>query len=310
MNDISIIIPIFNEALSLNTLLKCISNQSISPKEIIFVDSGSTDSSIEIITNFINNNHLDYNIYLYNNKNGYPGANRNYGINKSNSEYVVLLDCVLEPEPIWLEELYKSINDKKLSAVFGICIFNSFNTLQKAFCAISHGCGTSRIFLGASIFRRTLFNEIGFFREDIRASEDLLWFKNYEDKLGIKLICRTAIVHYRHYPKNFKDFIAKYFIYEMHTIKSGLVPRNIIVLNFILTIIFIILLSYYTKIFLIILFLQFFIRTLITPIIRCLNYKWWKGSFFSLMLAMPSIIARDFSKYSARIVSFKQLFYK
>ena len=68
MNDISIIIPIFNEALSLNTLLNCISNQSISPKEVIFVDSGSTDSSNEIITNFINNNHLDYNIYLYNEK--------------------------------------------------------------------------------------------------------------------------------------------------------------------------------------------------------------------------------------------------
>ena len=56
MKNISIIVPIFNEELSLNSLYQQIHNvvtNNFNNYEIIFIDDGSTDSSSDLIQNFI-----------------------------------------------------------------------------------------------------------------------------------------------------------------------------------------------------------------------------------------------------------------
>jgi len=302
MNDISIIIPILNEKSSLNKLLLGIYKQNFLPKEIIFIDSGSQDGSIDIIEKFkLNHNKID--IKIYTNPLGYPGGNRNYGVKRAKYSWIVFLDAGIEPEKYWLEELIKYKDTKNLNAVFGVCNFNGNTSLQKAFCAISHGCGTERIFLASSLFHISIFNKIGYFDENLRASEDLIWISNFKKFYKRIPVCNTAKVNYREYPSSFNEFITKYYIYEIHSIKSKIVSKKQILFNFLILIITIIMFMSIPRFTFFFIVLQFIIRAFLTPISRSLNFKWWNTSISSIFLAIPALICRDLSKFIARIIS-------
>lgn len=302
-NDISIIIPIYNEENSLNNLLVAISNQSLLPSELIFVDSGSQDKSIEIIEDFIASNKSDFNISIIINPLGFPGSNRNYGIKHAKNNWIVFLDAGVEPEPNWLLELVNFKDSKNLNAVFGVCKFDGNTPLQKSFCAISHGCGSIKHCLPSSLFHISIFNDIGLFEENLRASEDLVWMNKFKKIYNKLPICRTALVNYKDYPSNLKDFINKYYTYEKHSIKSNIVSRAQINLNLFLAIIILVslfLIPFYATLFII---LQFILRAIITPITRSLNYEWWLNTPISIILAIPALISRDLAKFFARLSS-------
>ena len=54
LSDIAIVIPILNEAETLPHLFESLGEQTLLPKEIIFVDGGSTDSSTDLINSWSN----------------------------------------------------------------------------------------------------------------------------------------------------------------------------------------------------------------------------------------------------------------
>lgn len=87
--DLSIIIPIYNAAPLLNRCLDSVFNQTTQyTYEVILVDDGSTDNSVEIIKSRLENN-----IILYRQKNAGPSMARNKGIELANSKYISFLDA-------------------------------------------------------------------------------------------------------------------------------------------------------------------------------------------------------------------------
>lgn len=88
----SIIIPVYNESSNLKTCFDSIKKQKYNNIEVIFIDDGSTDNSALLINNFISeNNNLDIK-YIYQKNSGAANARFN-GINLTNSNYIVFLDC-------------------------------------------------------------------------------------------------------------------------------------------------------------------------------------------------------------------------
>ena len=55
MVDISVVIPYYNESKTISATLHLIANQTFKPKEIIFVNSSSTDNTSEIIDSWMKN---------------------------------------------------------------------------------------------------------------------------------------------------------------------------------------------------------------------------------------------------------------
>ena len=55
MCNISVIVPYYNEDKVIDFTFKRLIEQTLQPKEIIFVNSNSTDNSFITIDNFINN---------------------------------------------------------------------------------------------------------------------------------------------------------------------------------------------------------------------------------------------------------------
>jgi glycosyltransferase involved in cell wall biosynthesis len=89
MNELffSIIIPTYNRAEFIGKTINSILNQTYQNFEIIVVDDGSTDDTKNLILQ-INDSRLKY----YYKSNGERGAARNFGVSKSNGDYVTFLD--------------------------------------------------------------------------------------------------------------------------------------------------------------------------------------------------------------------------
>lgn len=89
---ISIIIPLFNQGQFLEDTVQSIINQTYQNFEIIIVNDGSTDNSLDI-ANTIQLKFKNYNIVILSHKNHGKGYTRNIGVNKSNGELICILDA-------------------------------------------------------------------------------------------------------------------------------------------------------------------------------------------------------------------------
>lgn len=89
MRQLSIIIPTFNQEAYLSQTLLSVKKQNYNNWECIIVDDGSTDSTKKIVEKFITE---DSRFTYYYQQNQGPSAARNYGISKSNGEYILPLD--------------------------------------------------------------------------------------------------------------------------------------------------------------------------------------------------------------------------
>lgn len=89
-NDlISVIVPIYNSSKHLSECIQSILSQSYNNLEIILIDDGSTDSSLEICNIFAKK---DIRIKVYSLKNGGVSAARNYGLTISKGVYISFVD--------------------------------------------------------------------------------------------------------------------------------------------------------------------------------------------------------------------------
>jgi len=87
---VSIIIPVYNAASYLETTIKSLLNQTYKNIEIIFINDGSTDNSIDVI-NFYQKSLS--NIKVVNQENCGPGEARNKGIELASGMYLMFLDA-------------------------------------------------------------------------------------------------------------------------------------------------------------------------------------------------------------------------
>lgn len=103
---ISVIITFYNEEKYLNRCMNSVLNQSYSNIEVVFVNDGSTDHSLEVAENtlpkFINSKIVSI-------QNIGPGGARNQGLKEAHGEYIVFLDADDELKPEMISELYKNL---------------------------------------------------------------------------------------------------------------------------------------------------------------------------------------------------------
>ena len=101
----SVVIPLFNSAHTIERTLKSVINQTFTNFEIIIVDDGSTDNSIEIINKLTN----DIRLKIIKQKNQGVSVARNNGVRNAQYEYIAFLDGDDEWELKYLETIHKAI---------------------------------------------------------------------------------------------------------------------------------------------------------------------------------------------------------
>ena len=116
---LSILIPAYNEELSIQKVLMEIkavnlSSCGISEKEIILIDDGSTDKTVEKVHSSMPNVKVIHHI-----KNKGKGASLASGIPQATGDIILIQDADLEYSPSLYPSLLKPIIEKKTDIVYG-----------------------------------------------------------------------------------------------------------------------------------------------------------------------------------------------
>ena len=107
--------PVYNSEIHLKEALISIINQTFKDFELICVDDGSTDSSIDILNEF---SFFDSRVKVISQKNKGAGAARNVGLKNISGEYVCFIDSDDYMVPTFLEETYNNLKSNDSDIVF------------------------------------------------------------------------------------------------------------------------------------------------------------------------------------------------
>ena len=111
---VSVIVPVFNVEEYLSTSLDSILNQTLKDIEIICINDGSTDASLDILENYAKK---DARIKIISKKNEGQGIARNIGLDNAQGEFIAFVDSDDFIKEDMLEKSYKKSVSKNLDLV-------------------------------------------------------------------------------------------------------------------------------------------------------------------------------------------------
>lgn len=105
--DVSVIVTVKNEASSIGTLLNSLAQQTVRPSEVVIVDGGSTDGTVQRIEDY----RKDIPIKLLIREGTNISQGRNVAIAAAGGEIIVSTDAGVRLVPNWLEELTRPMEE-------------------------------------------------------------------------------------------------------------------------------------------------------------------------------------------------------
>lgn len=125
----SIIIPVFNRPDEVDELLQSLVGQTLKDFEVVIVEDGSEKPCKDVCDKYAGKIDLKY----FMKKNSGPGQSRNYGAERANGEYLIVLDSdVVLPEG-YLKAVDDELRREPADAFGGPdCAHDSFTETQKA----------------------------------------------------------------------------------------------------------------------------------------------------------------------------------
>src|SRR5262245_23296591 len=117
MNEpwVSIIMRSFNEAWALRDTLAALRAQEYNHWELIVIDSGSTDGSVELIREALPQHFIRLSPQQYN-----PSRVMNQGMTLARFDYGIFLNADATPQgPNWLRPLVTNLQERDVAAVYG-----------------------------------------------------------------------------------------------------------------------------------------------------------------------------------------------
>ena len=186
-NKFSIVIPLYNKEESIKKTIESVLNQLYQDFEVLVVNDGSTDKSLQVVAAII-----DDRIKIINKDNGGVSSARNIGIKESQHSYVAFLDGDDFWETNYLKEMNMLINDYPECEFLGANFYNiknkektvQRNDLDENFRGKINNyfkiALTGNIFQSSAIIlHKNLICKAGNFNENIVMGEDYdFWFRN------------------------------------------------------------------------------------------------------------------------------------
>ena len=112
--EISVVIPVKNEAAKIRACIEGILTQSVPVKEIIVIDSGSTDGTVEILKEYDKVKLVEIPSSEFNH-----GETRNLGVQQASGEFILLTVGDAKPyDRFWIQHLLDGFES---DSVMGVC---------------------------------------------------------------------------------------------------------------------------------------------------------------------------------------------
>ena len=120
----SVIIPLFNKEKYIKETLTSVLNQSFKDFELLVINDGSTDNSLEIANNILS---ATTNSRIITQKNSGLSATRNNGVKEAKGEIITFVDADDSWLPDFLQRIYNLYNNFPEASVYGTSYFEKFN---------------------------------------------------------------------------------------------------------------------------------------------------------------------------------------
>ncbi len=208
---VSVIIRTYNEEKLIGQCLASVFTQEIDDDiEVIVVDSGSTDKTVEIVGSF-----KDVIVTQIPQKDFTFGYSLNIGIERCKGEFIVLLSAHAIPsDNKWLHHLIKNFKVLDVVGVYGKQLPNrDCNPLDKRdlnnlYGAIWKEQRTSCIFSSANAaIRREMWKKVAF-DENLSGSEDRYWASRVQEK-GHRIVYEPLAAVYHSHNENLKQIFKR-----------------------------------------------------------------------------------------------------
>jgi glycosyltransferase involved in cell wall biosynthesis len=125
----SIIVPVFNRPDEVDELLESLSSQTLRDFEVVIVEDGSQIPCKDVCDKYANILDLHY----YFKENSGPGQSRNYGVERAQGEYVIILDSDAVTPPGFMQAIDDELKRQPTDAWGGPdAAHESFSDIQKA----------------------------------------------------------------------------------------------------------------------------------------------------------------------------------
>lgn len=207
---VSVVIPVYNREATIERAIRSVLDQTYSDFEIIVVDDGSRDQSQQIIEKLQRQNRK---IRYFRQENLGPSAARNKGIAEARSEYIAFLDS----DDYWYpQKLAKQIQLFSTHHGLGMvyCWAEVINRFSKSWyknatytknafgCLLAEG---NFIATSSAITKKTVFNRIGYFDEEIKGPEDFdLWLR-IADRFKIDCVKEYLVIKHEGAPNSLQN---------------------------------------------------------------------------------------------------------
>ncbi len=266
MPTVSVVIPTFNREDFIKKCLASVMTQTRQPDEIIVVDDGSNDNTLNAIKNIgfsTSENKKNPFRYIHQNNRGVSSA-RNVGIKASKYEYIALLDS----DDVWkknkLEKQLASLEKPgfciRLSHTNEIWIRNGVQVNARK----KHTKSGGDIFMkclklccispSSTLIHRSVFEDFGYFDENLPACEDydfwlrfcayekvhylnetlLIKFGGHNDQLSnahwgmdrFRIYALEKLLHDQRLDKHKRQETLKEVIFRLEVLINGSLKRN------------------------------------------------------------------------------------
>ena len=218
-NLISVIVPVYNVEDYLEECINSILSQTYTNLEILIVNDGSTDNSLEILQKF---SQKDSRISVFTKENGGLSSARNYAIDRANGKYFTFIDSDDYIEENYIEYLMESLIDNEAD----ISIVNSYHMINGKRKDIINNDGSVSIFSRREVLEK-MYSKENDFIGILQSAQGKLYkkklFNNIRYPLGKKY--EDAFTTYKLYLNSEKIVYTNIALYA-YRIREGSILRS------------------------------------------------------------------------------------
>jgi glycosyltransferase involved in cell wall biosynthesis len=213
---ISVILPLYNGAKFIEEALHSVLAQTVTPKEIIVVDDGSTDHGPDLVRAMA----AQYPITLLSKENGGQSSARNLGVARSTGDLLAFLDQDDIWYPTHLQELRKPFSEPRIGSELG-WVYSDLDEIDTDGLMVTHSflstlptehpkrnlfaCLREDMFVlpSASLISRSAFEAIGGFDERLSGYEDDDLFLRLFRAGYANIFLQTPLSKWRIFPESY-----------------------------------------------------------------------------------------------------------
>lgn len=166
---VSIIVPIYNVADYLEPCVHSLMNQTYKNVELLLVDDGSTDQSLQIAQRIKKENPSN-NITIYHKSNGGQASARNYGLKHAHGDYLMMIDSDDYLDKTAIEKCVKVAIKSNCDLVIFDYISTHQGKVQK-YTKVGTGLASSEVFVWNKLYKKELWGNFrfpeGYWYEDL-----------------------------------------------------------------------------------------------------------------------------------------------